>query len=90
MNTVQDEYLPLVITLSEQFSLLLFILGRLIVVIITLFFTKSWEKVSSSKEVRLKHQSVSQYLRNAWNYDNVFHWLETDKVLRFGDFFIKE
>ena len=87
VNMVQNEYLPLVTTLSKQFPLLLSVLGSLIVVIITFFCTKSWERVSSSKEIRLKHQSVSQYLRNAWNYDNVFHWLVTERILRLGDFF---
>ena len=90
VNMVQNEYLPLITTLSKQFPLLLSVLGSLIVVVITFFCTKSWEKVSSSKEIRLEHQSVSQYLRNAWNYDNVFHWLVTERVLKLGDFFIKE
>ena len=58
VNMVQNEYLPLITTLSKQFPLLLSVLGSLIVVVITFFCTKSWEKVSSSKEIRLEHQSV--------------------------------
>lgn len=90
INMIQTEYVPLVTTKSKQFPLFLSIIGSLTIILVTFFWARNWEKVFSFEKTRLEYQSTLQYLRNAWNYDNIFHWLITERILNLGDFFYQK